>query len=110
MRIDAYRTNTDPRTYIDTRTHRHTHGDTDTHSLKHTQNTILTTLSHKLTPHLAFYNNRSDEFFYSPNYLSGFSSKGPTRDMRIKPDVVAAGEKITSAKALGTVFVCLCVK
>lgn len=31
--------------------------------------------------------------------LSFFSSKGPTRDGRLKPDLVAPGERITSCAA-----------
>ena len=34
-------------------------------------------------------------------YVSYFSSKGPTYDLRIKPDLVAPGEAITSAKSNG---------
>jgi len=33
------------------------------------------------------------------DYLASFSSKGPTRDLRIKPDVVAPGQSVYSAKA-----------
>lgn len=36
-------------------------------------------------------------------YLSSFSSRGPTRDGRIKPDVVAPGEFILSARSDGNV-------
>jgi subtilisin family serine protease len=38
-----------------------------------------------------------------PNYVSEFSSRGPTRDGRRKPDVVAPGDSILSALAEPTV-------
>jgi len=36
---------------------------------------------------------------YGPNYLADFSSRGPTRDGRRKPDIVAPGVRILSANA-----------
>eukprot|EP00466_Bigelowiella_natans_P007950 jgi/Bigna1/82429/fgenesh1_pg.92_\ len=38
---------------------------------------------------------------YSDAFMSNFSSKGPTRDGRIKPDIVAPGEYITSSESDG---------
>lgn len=36
------------------------------------------------------------------NYMSSFSSRGPTYDNRIKPDITAPGEVLQSARAVGT--------
>eukprot|EP00817_Percolomonadidae_sp_ATCC50343_P002489 CAMPEP_0117420230 /NCGR_PEP_ID=MMETSP0758-20121206/1607_1 /TAXON_ID=63605 /ORGANISM="Percolomonas cosmopolitus, Strain AE-1 (ATCC 50343)" /LENGTH=785 /DNA_ID=CAMNT_0005201717 /DNA_START=775 /DNA_END=3129 /DNA_ORIENTATION=- len=36
---------------------------------------------------------------YTPNNMASFSARGPTIDGRIKPDVVAVGDQIVSAKA-----------
>lgn len=36
------------------------------------------------------------------NYIAYYSSKGPTYDDRIKPDITAPGDRITSAKAGST--------
>lgn len=38
----------------------------------------------------------------SERYLSSFSGRGPTKDMRLKPDVVAPGQRITSSRSDGT--------
>jgi hypothetical protein len=38
-----------------------------------------------------------------PDYLIDFSSRGPTKDGRRKPDIVAPGQFILSAKAVGNV-------
>ncbi|KAM9958063.1 hypothetical protein ACTFIW_013039 [Dictyostelium discoideum] len=50
--------------------------------------------------------NSSDSFttqpqFYNENNMGSFSSKGPTHDGRLKPDIVAPGEYITSARSNG---------
>ncbi|KAN0042097.1 hypothetical protein ACTFIV_004656 [Dictyostelium citrinum] len=50
--------------------------------------------------------NTSDSFttqpqFYNENNMGSFSSKGPTHDGRLKPDIVAPGEYITSARSNG---------
>lgn len=37
--------------------------------------------------------------FYQSNNIASFSARGPTVDGRIKPDILAVGEKIVSAKA-----------
>ena len=44
-------------------------------------------------------NHRSRGSADGEDYLAAFSSRGPTRDGRIKPDVVAPGEFIESARA-----------
>lgn len=41
------------------------------------------------------------QVYYSPHALAPFSSKGPTVDGRFKPDLVAPGHKIKSAKSDG---------
>ena len=38
----------------------------------------------------------------NPNYLSSFSSRGPTPDGRLKPDIVAPGEELKSVKSDGS--------
>jgi len=38
----------------------------------------------------------------TPEDVAGFSSKGPTGDYRVKPDVVAPGQDIVAARAAGT--------
>jgi serine protease AprX len=42
---------------------------------------------------------RSDLLSNNPNGIVGFSARGPTKDGRIKPDVVAPGSNILSAKS-----------
>jgi len=42
---------------------------------------------------------RDDPLSNDPNGLAAFSSRGPTRDARIKPDVVAPGTNIASTKS-----------
>ena len=37
----------------------------------------------------------------SPDTLAGFSARGPTVDTRVKPDVVAPGEAVWSARSDG---------
>ncbi|HEX4926256.1 MAG TPA: S8 family serine peptidase, partial [Bdellovibrionales bacterium] len=44
----------------------------------------------------------SDKISNNPNGLAAFSSRGPTRDGRIKPDVVAPGTNILSARSSQT--------
>jgi hypothetical protein len=43
-------------------------------------------------------------------HMSAYSSHGPTNDMRRKPDVVAPGEVITSARSDGNVTSFQCNK
>jgi hypothetical protein len=45
--------------------------------------------------------NSSFMYWYNSEHLSLFSSRGPTFDGRIKPDVVAVGEYVLSARAHG---------
>jgi serine protease AprX len=45
---------------------------------------------------------------YTPTTLAYFSSRGPSRDMRIKPEVSAPGNPIISAKASGSAGLASC--
>lgn len=45
---------------------------------------------------------KANPALYSPQNVASFSSKGPTRDQRIKPDVLAVGDRVITAKALSS--------
>ncbi|KXH29555.1 hypothetical protein CSIM01_06288 [Colletotrichum simmondsii] len=48
---------------------------------------------------------KEDHMADNPEGLAAFSSRGPTKDGRLKPDVVAPGTAILSARSRGMVFV-----
>lgn len=58
----------------------------------HNKNGITVGASQNASPHIG-------EGMKGPDYLAEFSSRGPTSDGRTKPDVVAPGMYIESARA-----------
>jgi hypothetical protein len=48
------------------------------------------------------------ETTYTPDTVASFSSRGPTPDMRLKPEVCGPGNPVTSAKASGSAGLASC--
>lgn len=61
---------------------------------------VITVGNYVNTDHFTDFNGNVQSFNYDPGELNSSSSKGPTRDLRIKPDITAPGTIVMSCAKL----------